>query len=617
MGVTKEIAAQSDSWASLPAMFLAQAARLGDRPFLWAKREGAYRARSWADIAGEVRALSRGLRRLGVRPGDRVVIVSENRPEWLIADLAVMAVRAISVPAYVTNTAADHRHILTDCGATAVILSSAALAERFLPVARDCGVRFAVAMEALPAGIRGPAMHGWPDVVTSEPAGMDDFDAMVTSIDRGDIACLIYTSGTSGAPKGVMLSHGSILADCEGAWRRMQEVHPKDEVFLSFLPLSHAYEHSCGQFLPIMMGAEIYYAESPQRLPANLLEVRPTMMVGVPRLFELSYRRITSEIDRLGGGRRWLVGQALSHGRRARERRGRRGPVERLANRLLDRLVRRQFRARFGGRLKFMVSGGAALRPEICRFFDALGISILQGYGLTEASPVVSCNPVREMKADTVGPPFDGVQVRIAEDGEVLVRGPVLMKGYWGNEPATRRALAGGWLHTGDIGSLDEDGYLRIAERKDDVIVLSSGDNVSPQSVEGALTLQPEIAQAMVFGDGRPHLVALLVPEQDYLRSWALARDLPPHLAELSGRADLVGDMMQAVERANAELSVVARVRRCAIANEPFTMENAQLTPTLKIRRHKVLAVYGAALEGLYGDAARSRGGGKRSRAVS
>src|SRR5262249_6172775 len=306
------------------------------------------------------------------------------------------------------------------------------------------------------------------------------------------------------------------------------------EVFLSFLPLSHSYEHTAGQFLPIALGAEIYYAEGVETLAANMIEVKPTIMTAVPRLYETLHQRIQRSMAKMSGLRKWLFLKAVELGRKVYEMPGSLSLRERLINIVCDLTVRRRFRARFGGRLKAMVSGGAALNYEVGVFFLALGVRLLQGYGQTEASPVISANPPSRVKLKTVGPALNGVEVKIAEDGEILVRGECVMKGYWRDPEATAKTIRDGWLYTGDIGILDEDGYIVITDRKKDIIVFSGGDNVSPARVKGFLTLQPEISQAMVHGDGRPNLVALIVPDPEFLREWSRANGKSGELAALT-----------------------------------------------------------------------------------
>jgi len=583
-------------------MFFDEAARKGDRPFLWAKREGSYRASSWHETAEAISALARGLRLLGIRPGERVGLISENRPEWMIADLAIMAAGAVTVPAYTTNTVDDHRHILANSGARMVIVSTNALAARVLPAADQVtSIENVITVDPLTEGqVSHPEIHAWSDVIAAGKAAPDDVAEMVERIGRDDTACLIYTSGTGGVPKGVMLSHTNILANCRGAYLLLEAIGYGDEVFLCFLPLSHSYEHTAGMMFPISLGAEIYFAEGAETLAANLLEARPTIMTAVPRLYETMHQRLRRAMEREGGLKAKLFQRALELGRKHYDDAKSLSIGERLQHSLLGLLVRRKVGKRFGGRLKAMVSGGAPLNPEIGKFFLALGVPLLQGYGQTEASPVVSANPPNRIKIETVGPPLDGVEVRIAEDGELLVRGECVMRGYWNDPESTARSLQDGWLHTGDVGQLDPDGYIKITDRKRDFIKNSGGDMVSPARIEGYLTIEPEIGQAMVYGDRRPYLVAVIVPHNDLILSVARAAGAKPDLAELHEHPELVKAVAAAVARVNAELSPIERVRRFILAREPFTTGNGQMTPTLKIKRHAIRQAYGEALVGLY-----------------
>ena len=579
------MARQLEHFPNLVSMFLTRAAAKGDAPFLWAKRDDAWRAVSWREAARQVAALADSLKRIGLEPGDRVLLVSENRPEWLLADLGIMAAGCVTVPTYTTNTTRDHTHVLVNSGARAVIVSSPKLAKALVPAvlfASECHHIVGIADIRTGQATDDIHYHHWADLVAGQP-DMTALERRLASVQRDDLACIIYTSGTGGAPRGVQQHHGAILANIAGAADIIStDFGWDDEVFLSFLPASHAYEHSGGQHFPIGLGAEIYYAESLEKLAANIEEVRPTIMVVVPRLFEMLRARILKTVKK-GGLSNYLLMRALTIG--SSSYKGRVKPWDLPMDGLLSLTLRRKVRAKFGGRIKAMVSGGAPLNPEVGLFFHSLGLTMLQGYGQTEAGPVISCNrPSAGIRMDTVGPPVKDAEVRIAEDGEIMVRGELVMHGYWRNPEETARVLKDGWLATGDVGHLDDKGRIVITDRKKDLIVNDKGDNVSPQRVEGMLTLQPEIAQAMVHGDRRPHLVALLVPDPEFA-------DDP----------DLAQRLKSAVDRVNAELSIVERVRRFIVADGPFTIDNEQLTPSMKIRRHVIKSVYGERLEALYG----------------
>ena len=604
------------SYPNLVAMFLDRAEFFGDRPFLWAKRAGAWQSLSWREAADQVCNLAEALRGLGLNTGDRVVLVSENRPEWCIADLAIMAAGLITVPAYITNTERDHLHILENSGARAVIVSNAKLAQPLLAACLSAApVEHIIGMEPLRRmQSERIGFHDWSALISGDaaPARLS-VGARIAAIGRQETACIIYTSGTGGAPRGVLQHHGAILCNVDGAAHILAEDFGWDadgketEVFLSFLPLSHAYEHTGGQYLPIGMGAQIYYAEGLEKLASNIEETRPTLMVVVPRLFEVLRARIMKQVEKQGKLPNYLMARALAIG--ARKAAGTnlvRRVVDAPMDFFIERTLRPKIRQRFGGRMKAMVSGGAPLNPEVGLFFDAMGLTMLQGYGQTEAGPVISCNRPRVgLAMDTVGPAMRGVEVKIAEDGEILVRGELVMHGYWQNEAETRRAIPqdgpqAGWLHTGDIGHIDDKGRIKITDRKKDMIVNDKGDNVSPQRIEGMLTLQPEIAQAMVSGDKRPYIVGLIVPDAEWAMDWARAQGEKFDMAALSDLPAFRTAIRVAVDRVNKELSVIEKVRQIALADEPFSTDNEELTPSMKIRRHKIKERYGTRIDALY-----------------
>jgi long-chain acyl-CoA synthetase len=590
-----------ERFPNLVAMFFARAGGKGDAPFLWAKLEGEWRATSWRSAAEQVARLAAGLKGIGLVRGDRVMLVSENRPEWLISDLAIMAAGCVTVPAYITNTERDHQHIMDDSGARAVIVSTQKLARPLLPAAmRSSTCEHAIGLEKLPSGQSSLVQfHDWGEMAGAGPA---DVAACAAAADfaREDLACIIYTSGTGGAPRGVMQHHGAILHNIEGCVSLIAEDFGWDEeVFLSFLPASHAYEHTGGQLFPIGLAAEIYYSEGLEKLASNIEEVRPTIMIVVPRLFEVLRQRILNQVEKQGKLTNYLLGRALSIGAK-----GYSGTIpvwDKPMDFFLGRTLRPKIAARFGGRIKAMVSGGAPLNPEVGIFFHSLGLTFLQGYGQTESAPVISCNrPSVGLKMDTVGPPLKNTEVKIAEDGEILVRGELVMQGYWRNPAQTERTLIDGWLHTGDVGHIDAKGRIVITDRKKDIIVLDKGDNVAPQRVEGMLTLQQEIVQAMVTGDKRPYLVGLIVPDPEWSAEWCVANHRKCDFADLAHDPDYVKALSAAVDRVNGELSVIEKIRRFIVADEPFTVENQMLTPSIKIRRHVIKEVYGERLDALY-----------------
>ncbi len=591
---------------NLPSILVQQAARFGDAPFLWRKRDGQWHALSWAQALAQVQAIARGLIARGLQPGDRVGLISENRPEWLICDLAIMAAGGVTVPAYVTNTIDSHVHVFSDSGARMAFVSNAKLADRVVKAAQQAGLGLVIGMEA---DVTGHDRQGVEvislDALTEAGKAVDvDILGRIAALPRDGLAAIIYTSGTGGVPTGVMLSHGNMICNAMGADDLLDHlpgfVGP-NEIYLSFLPMSHSYEFSVGQFVTMGVGAQIYYAESLEKLIQNIAEVRPTFMTAVPRLYESIRGRILAGVEKQGGLKAKLFLAALRIGEKRYEDPSSLTFWEKLIDPVLDRLVRKKVADRFGGRLKAFVSGGAPLNYEVGRFFLALGVRILQGYGQTEAAPVVSCNFPHINDLSTIGPPLKGVEVKIAPDGEILVKGELVMLGYWRQPERTAQTVIDGWLHTGDIGEMDARGRLRITDRKKDIIVNSGGDNISPQRVEGMLCVEPEIAQAMVHGDRRPHLVGLIVPDEEWAKSWAQEQGRDPDPAALKSDPDFRKAVAEAIDRVNRKLSVLEKVRSFSFADEPFTIENAMLTPSMKIRRHVIRKQYLDRLEALYG----------------
>ena len=575
--------------ANLAAAFFENAAVLGDKPLLFHKNQGKWVGRNWNEVADAVRRLAAALVAAGIKPRDRIVISAENRPEWAIADLAVMSIGAIVVPAYTTNTEDDHVYIMEHSGAVIAITSGGALASRVaLAASRVQHVRMLITMDTstkMP-NLGNRPCHDWQSLLeNNEP--LTDIEDRIAQQNSDDTCCFVYTSGTGGRPKGVMLTHRSIQACIKASIEILHEGGvAENQRFLSLLPLSHSYEHTAGMHLPIQTKSEVWYCESAEQIGANLQEVSPSLMTAVPRLYDVLHERIMRSIRTKGGLSEKMFMETIRLGRKRLEGKTLL-PHEFILNLFLEKLVRHKIQARLGGRLKYFISGGAALNPEIGSFFMALGVKLLQGYGQTEASPVISANRPGKIKIETVGPPVAGVEVRFADDGEILVRGDLLMKGYWRDDHSTAATIRDGWLYTGDIGSADEDGYITITGRKKEIIVNSGGENIVPSRVEALLTIEPEIEQAMVDGDRRPWLAAVIVPSDE---------------ARIKAGSDDALKLLiaETVDRANSRLSQIERVRRFIIADEGFTNENSQLTATLKVRRHMVKAQYQDRLDALY-----------------
>ena len=557
---------QAAEWPNLASMMFTLARRRGGRAMLRHHVDNEWRTVTWTAFARQTASLARGLRAAGVMAGDRVLLVSESRPEVPMLETALMALQAVPVPAYTTNTPEDHAHLLLDSGARMAVVSTAALAERVLAGAAHLreGLHALWCMDGRAAG-----NHGTPlSPLLDDGQGPEDIMAEAEAIPPGTLACLIYTSGTAGLPRGVMLPHRAILSNIAAVSVLARPFQLDGSTYLSFLPLSHSYEHTVGQFMLPALGATVVYGRGLEHLAADMLAIRPTILTVVPRMMDVIRTRIQLQVGRESPGRQRWFARALAAGERRLD--GTRTLGDRLLDPVLEHLVRRKVRARFGGRLVAVISGGARLDPGISRFFDALGVPLLQGYGQTEAGPVVSVNVPGRARNTTVGPPLPGVEVRLADDGEVLVRGGLVMDGYWNQPGATASAVQDGWLHTGDVGTLDALGFITITDRKKDIIVLSGGEKVSPARVEGVLMADPRIAQAVVTGEGQSGLSALVVPGED-------------------GDARSVAEAMAAVNRG---LSVTERIRRHALV-PPFTVENGLLTPSQKIRRIAVIRAHG------------------------
>lgn len=576
--------------ANLPRSFFESAKANGTKPFLFDKKQGEWGGQNWDQIADKVSRTASLLLAKGIGAGDRVVICSENRSEWAICDLAVMSIGAIVVPAYTTNTEDDHRYILEHSGASFIFSSGGMMASRLLlAAAKNKSIKDMVIFENDEAikGDKSTAVSYFEEALAaSEPC--DDLAARIEAQQPDETCCFIYTSGTGGRPKAVMLTHRSIQSNVDAAAELLEEGNAVNNArFLSLLPLSHSYEHTAGMHLPFQMGSEVWYCESPDQIALNLTEVQPTLMTAVPRLYEVLHDRITRGVRAKGGVSEKLFFKAADLG--AKRARGEAlSFAESIQDKILDRLVRTKVRARLGGSLKFFVSGGAALNPDIGFFFLGLGINILQGYGQTEASPLISANRPGHIRIDTVGPAVSGVEVKIAEDGELLARGACVMKGYWSDEAATAATVKDGWLYTGDIAEIADDGFISITGRKKDIIVNSGGDNIAPSRVEAMLTIEPEIEQAMVDGDKRPWLVSVIVPSAELSNQFA------------GDEKALKEAVQNAVDKANSRLSQIEKVRRFMLADEAFGTENGQMTPTLKVKRHIVGALYRDRLDALY-----------------
>jgi long-chain acyl-CoA synthetase len=582
-------------------------------PYLWKKSNGKFISLSWKEVKENGEALVKGLLSLGILKGDRVIILSENRPEWQIADLAIMAIGAISVPAYTTSTTNDYKHIINHSAARCLIVSSHDLMLKALPaVLGSSKCTNVIKIEEDRIEYKEPInIINWNtliednkntswDAIANEDYQNSDLKKISETHKRTDTACIIYTSGTGGSPKGVMLSHGAMLTNCTGAQELLKNLTPnlKEIRFLSWLPLSHSYEHTL-QFFEMGIGAQIYYAEGLDKLLVNMSESKPHFMTAVPRFYDSLHTRISQGLKKQSKISQLLFNTTLKLGKK-RYYNEQMSPLESVINNILDKIVRRKVNKRFGGSLKALISGGAALNFEVGLYLSALGLPLLQGYGQTETAPVVSANPPEKIKLETVGPLFKGTEVKIANDGEILVRGENIMNGYWNDPEATNATIIDGWVHTGDIGEFDEDQYLKITDRKKDIIVNTGGDNISPTRIEEKLNIEPEIAQSMLYGNFKNYLVALIVPDKEHAMAWAIKKNKPEDLKLLIEDQDFIKMIKEVTSNVNAKLSIIEQIRKFILIDEEFTIENDMMTPTMKVKRFKIKNIFGDKLEKLY-----------------
>ena len=530
---------------------------------------------SWEETKVNIIKLAKELKK-NLNKGERCLLVSENRPEWLISDIAIMLAGGITVPSYITYTEKDYEFIIDDCEPTIIIVSNQILFNKLKDVIpKKKFIKKIVLFDEIKKNILSDQIIELKNILSST-LNFDENNPII-NLNRKDPACIIYTSGTGGNPKGVVLSHGGILSNCEGAINLIKPILSNRTRFLTWLPLSHSYEHTV-QFVQISVGAKIYYAEGIDKLLKNMLECKPEIMTAVPRFYQNLYQKINSNFKKQTGFKKKIINATIILGNKKLNK-DKLNFLQYLTNQICEILVRKKIKKQFGGSLKAFVSGGGALDQTIGRFLNSVGLPTLQGYGLTEASPVVSCNPLDNIKVDTVGLPFPGNEVKLEKDGEILVKGENLMIGYWNQPEETKKVIRNGWLYTGDIGEF-KSGYLKITDRKKDIIVNAGGDNISPLKVENLMTNQYEIEQCLVYGDGKNYLVALVVPSDEFINE--------------------EDKIKKKVEEINKELSVIEKIKNIIVVKEKFSIENRMLTPTLKLKRFKIIEKYKKQLENLY-----------------
>ncbi|HVR43265.1 MAG TPA: long-chain fatty acid--CoA ligase [Thermoanaerobaculia bacterium] len=571
------------------------------------KRGGEWRTITVPEFAGSVRHLSAALRGMGVRKDERVAILSENRPEWTIADMAILAAGAVTVPVYSTLLGRQVEFILNDSGAAVVFVSNREQLGKMKEIGRHCpALRVIVMFDG--EGAEGPQVRSY-EAVLEEGRAIEDrepgrFEALLRERRPDDLATIVYTSGTTGNPKGAMLTHGNVTSNIKASIDPFR-IEP-GLIALNILPLSHILERMV-DFAYLYKGATIAYAEDVTRVADNLLELRPHFFAAVPRLFEKMQGRILETVSQAPALRQKIFHWALGVGKERLPYRVEGKPMPpglKLKSAIADRLVFRKITEKLGGRIRFIISGGAPLSAEIAAFFIGAGIDIYEGYGLTETSPVIAVNTPQARRIGTVGRPVPGVEVRIAEDGEILTRGPHVMRGYFNNDEATEKAIdRDGWFHTGDIGVLDEDGFLRITDRKKDIIVNAYGKNIAPQPLENLLKSSPLIATPVLLGDRRKFIAALIVPDFEHLEREAASMGL-----RFDSRDEMVRDeriralVQKEIDRFNENLDRQEQIRKFVLLPRDFSIEEDEITPSLKVKRKKIDEKYRALIDALYED---------------
>ena len=537
--------------------------------------KGSLKKYTWEDVYLNINKLSQEISKY-IKKGDRCLLVSENRPEWMISDLSIMLSKGITVPAYTTYTERDYEYIINDCTPAIIIVSNTTQYEKIKNIIPKKNFIKKVIHFENTEDIKEEFNLNIEDIFKKNNYKNQDF--LDLKIQRKDVACIIYTSGTQGNPKGVILSHGGILNNCEGAYELLKSFISKRPKFLTWLPLSHSYEHTV-QFVQIVLGARVFYAESIDKLIKNMGDCSPEIMTAVPRFYQNLYQKINVSFEKAKGIKKILINQTIYLGKKKLNKQ-RFSLIENWTNYICEKLVRKKIKSQFGSNLKAFISGGGALDKEVGSFLNAIGLPTLQGYGLTETSPVVSCNSIDDIRVETVGKPFKNNFVKIADDGEILVKGENVMLGYWKNEEETNRVLKDGWLSTGDIGEFDKE-FLKITDRKKDIIITPGGDNISPIKIENDLNKSKFIEQSLVYGDNKPYLIALLVLSLEY-------KNIKKEKIE------------EEVEKINKNLSKIEKIKKFIIIKKQFTIENNMMTPTLKLKRYKIINTYKAELEKLF-----------------
>lgn len=606
-----------EQFSTINALIQNSIAKHGSNVALRYKEKKEFLVITYSELAKRVYAMASGFVALGIEKGDRVALLSENRPEWAITDLAVLAIGGIVVPMYPTLPSSQIAYIVKNAGAKALVVSDSKQLKKALEIRKDLpDLAFLVAMEPGPTSEEDKVLT-YDSILEkgkNAPLGEDKYQQMRTAIQPDDVASLVYTSGTTGDPKGAMLTHRNIASNVQGAmehFHRNGQTISESDTFLSFLPLSHVFERVAGYYLPLSAGGTIAYCEGVRTIMPDMQATNPTLMVCVPRVYEAMQERILDEVGKAPAKRQAIFHKALEAGKAYQDarREGRMpGPIAWAQQMLFDKLVFSKLREKFGGKFRFFVSGSAALNPETARFFAAIGMPIIEGYGMTETAPVMAVNPNRRPKLGTVGTCIPGGELAIASDGEIIYRGPNVMKGYWQNEQATRDMIDGeGWLHTGDVGVIDEEGYLKITDRKKDILVLVNGKKVAPQPIESTLKQSPFINEIVLIGDKQSVVTALVIPNKSKLTDWAKEQNLTfADEAALLALPEAKKKIQQEIAANSKGLADFEKVKRFTLLNTTFSVESGEMTPTLKVKRKVVAQNYAKEIAAMGGEAAES-----------
>ncbi len=575
---------------NLPQIFFNNSELYENKTLFGFKINSNWQHLSWKDTKDLVLNISSALHEIGVKKNDKISIIADNSYKWCAVDLATISLGAITVPGYTTSNEEEISYLLSH-SETSIVFVNGKLLSLILKILPSLNkIKHVICIDDTNTSKFKKFNIGFYtfNELLNLGSKSDDkskiIERFVSKINENDVVSIIYTSGTSNKPKGVMLTHKSIISNIVGANELVSEIKIKDHKFLSIIPLSHAYEHTAGFFLPIYIGAEIYFNENRDQIVNDLLSVKPTLMTAVPRLYEVLYKKINNQLLTKSKFSQKLFEKTIIFGTK-KYKKIKLSFLEELQNIALDKLVRKNFQKKFGGNLQAFISGGAALNEQVGLFFQSLGINILQGYGQTECSPLISCNPISKIKIDTVGVVIKGLQVKISYENEILVKGSSLMKGYWKDKKNTDKVLVNGWLHTGDLGSIDNDGYLKISGRLNEMIVNSGGENIAPVPIENLLLSYDEIEQVMIYGHNRPFLIAIIIPNEMLL----------------SENDNFLKENLQTIlNNVNKNLSQTKKIRKFISSKEVFSTDNGQLTPTLKIKRHIITNRYKDEINNLY-----------------